>query len=93
MQEYPSRCIVRDVYEPRDLKPCPRCGRKPRLVGRYYYPDAQYEYQYQCRRWLGFRLCHAGGKPARIDKDWGDLGVRTASERWNESVDAAMAHQ
>ncbi len=69
---------------------CPRCGREPRLVKTFKHaedePRTRYSlvgYRYECRRWLGLRVCLAGPAFHWNEKGWGDLAMRYATEKWN----------
>lgn len=69
--------------------PC-TCGRLPKLVtaavkyGSGSSPT-RIAYRVQCSRW--FFKCHRTD-PNWIEKDWSDLGQRTAVERWNKLIAA-----
>lgn len=74
------------------LEKCPRCGRPPKLRSAYLHIGGRdgyrYRFRYECRRWLGLRICHAPDEFAWIDTDWGDLGILQALRKWNKSVNA-----
>lgn len=73
-------------------KPCPRCGKLPKLMERWSdeganrgFPSYLVTHWYACRRWFGLRLCHKGPEHTNV-KDWADLARRCAAQKWNSSV-------
>lgn len=71
--------------KPPQLKPCPNCGKQPKLVQMYTYEGrGLYKLWYECRKWLGLRVCHRSPEHW-IEKDWYSLGHREAIRKWNES--------
>ena len=75
------------------LKPCPRCGRVPKL--REYFKHASdppwtsfslVGFQFYCRRWFGLRACTEGAI-AWNEKGWGDIARLRAIHRWNALSD------
>jgi hypothetical protein len=75
---------------------CPNCGRLPQLFEdfKYAWDEPRTErsiilLRYQCRRWLGLRLCFGMKEWHWIEKDWYDVGHREALRKWNEAATAA----
>lgn len=65
-------------------KPCPNCGSVPVLNERWQYGTRLLLiYWYECRRWLGLRLCRRG-QAVTMEKDWSDVARRYAAQHWNQ---------
>lgn len=48
--------------------------------------ESCYVLKYECRAWLGMRLCFGPQSEHWISKDWFDVGMREAARKWDEAV-------
>lgn len=73
-----------------ELRPCPICGRKPKLLIEWIAPALYVKYY--CRRWWGLRACF---DEARLAKMLGhspiSAGLELAAKRWNDAVSSERA--
>ena len=96
MKQYRRAPLSEDVGALRALA-CPNCGRQPRLRESFKYaqdaPATTYSchiFKFECRRWLGLKLCFGPQRENWIEKGWGDVGRRVATEKWNSAVENIM---
>jgi hypothetical protein len=74
-------------------KPCPVCGRKATMRSEFLFARdigtrySHYRFTVICSRMYGLLPC-VEGSSVQIEKDWADVGERSAIECWNREAKA-----
>lgn len=77
MQNDLNELLAQLLPQPAEPYPCPKCGRKPRLI------VGEKLSHYECRRWLGLKLCLEGPTVIEGYED-GAYAQRAAARAWNK---------
>lgn len=66
-------------------RPCPKCGRTPRLVTGLSAAGINCTARYECRRWFGLALCRRGSEAVEAvgSESW---ARRAAAVKWNRGI-------